>query len=190
MIEERCDRPMPRSMLASSSAKLASYKARLQTVAIGLTGNAAIAIGFDYGIYGLAIATLGPLRGGLLMILVSFLFDLVLIRLYDWSKTDWLGIETLKDIRDNTAATRLEKILQWLMRKGDTVALVVLSFKLNPFNVMLYLRQGAYEYNGMRKRDWMNLVASTLIGNLYWILVMWAAVAGLGHAWEEWSRSR
>jgi hypothetical protein len=166
--------------------KFAAYKRRLQTIAIGHTGNAFIAIGFDYGAYGLTIATLGPVKGGLLMIAVSFLLDLVLIKFYDWSKTDWLGIETLKDIRENPARTRLEKLLQWLLRKGDAVALVVLSLKLNPFNVMLYLRRGAYLYNGMGRRDWLVLVASTLIGNLYWILVMWGATSGLMHVWETW----
>ncbi len=166
--------------------KFADYKRRLQTIAIGHTGNAFIGIGFDYGIYGLTIATLGPVKGGLLMIALSFLLDLVLIRLYDCSKTDWLGIETLKTIRENPARTRLEKLLQWLLRKGGAVALVVLSFKLNPFNVMLYLRRGAYLYNGMRRRDWLVLIASTLIGNLYWILVMWGATSGLLHVWEAW----
>lgn len=177
---------MAGTRLSTFRTKLSPYKHRLQTVAIGHTGNAFIAIGFDYGIYGLTIATLGPVKGGLLMIAVSFLLDLVLIRFYDWSKTDWLGIETLKDIRENPARTRLEKVLQWLLRKGDAVALVVLSFKLNPFNVMLYLRRGAYLYNGMGRRDWLVLVASTLIGNLYWILVMWGATSGLMHVWETW----
>lgn len=167
--------------------KFATYKRRLQTIVIGHTGNAFIGIGFDYGIYGLTIATLGPVKGGLLMIAVSFLLDLVLIRFYDWSKTDWLGIETLKDIRENHARTRPEKLLQWLLRKGDAVALVVLSFKLNPFNVMLYLRRGAYLYNGMARRDWLVLITSTLIGNLYWILVMWGATSGLIQAWKAWN---
>ena len=188
MIEERRDGQAMGSLSPAGSTRHASHKARLRTVAIGLTGNTFIVIVFDYGIYGLTIATLGPLHGGLLMILVSFLFDLVLIRLYDWSKTDWLGIETIKDIRENAVTTRLEKLLQWLLRKGDTVALVALSFKLSPFNAMLYLRHGAYQYNGMNRRDWIILIASTLIGNFYWILVMWAATAGLTHAWEEWSR--
>lgn len=179
---------MAGTWLTTYRVKLAPYQRRLQTVAIGHTGNAFIAIGFDYGIYGLIIATLGPVRGGLLMIAVSFLLDLMLIRFYDWSKTDWLGIEALKDIRENPARTRLGKLLQWLLRKGDAVALVVLSLKLNPFNVMLYLRRGAHLYNGMARRDWVVLIASTLIGNLYWILVMWGATSGLLHVWEAWSK--
>lgn len=170
--------------LAAAGARLTPYKHRLQTMAIGHTGNAFIAIGFDYGVYGVTIAMLGPVKGGLLMIAVSFLLDLVLIRLYDGSKTDWLGIEALKAIRENPAVTRLERLLQCLLRKGDAVALVALSFKLNPFNVMLYLRHGAYQYNGMSRRDWLILIASTLIGNFYWILVMWGATSGLLHLWQ------
>ena len=179
---------MPRDRLTAFAERVSPYKRRLQTVAIGHTGNAFIGIGFDYIVYGFTIATLGPVRGGLLMIVVSFLLDLALIRFYDRSKTDWLGIETLKDIRENPVDTRLERLLQWLLRKGDAVALVVLSFKLSPFNVMLYLRSGAYLYNGMGRRDWLILIASTLIGNLYWILVMWMATSGLIHVWQEWSR--
>lgn len=177
---------MAGTWLATVGERLSPYKGRLRTFAIGHTGNAFIGIGFDYLLYGLVIATLGPVQGGLIMIALSFLFDLALIRFYDWSKTDWLGIETLKAIRENPAHTRLEKLLQWLLRKGDAVALVVLSLKLNPFNVMLYLRQGAYLYNGMARRDWLALIASTLIGNLYWILVMWGATSGLLHLWETW----
>ncbi|KAF0101380.1 MAG: Uncharacterized protein FD187_1346 [bacterium] len=172
--------------VAGLGDKLAPYGTRLRIMAVGHTGNACIGIGFDYVIYGLAIATLGPLKGGLLMIAVSFLIDLALIRFYDWSRTDWLGIEMLKDVRDNPVRSRPQRLLQWLLRKGDAVALVALSFKLNPFNVMLYLRRGAYLYNGMARRDWLVLIASTLIGNLYWILVMWGATSGLMHLWETW----
>ena len=155
---------------------------------IGLTGNAFIAIGFDYGVYGVTIATLGPLRGGVVMILTSFILDLALIKLYDRSKTDWLGLETLKDIRENVGESRLEKFLQWLMQKGDAVVLTVLSFKLNPFNVMLYMRHGAYQYNGMSKRDWKILISSTLIGNLYWILVMYLATSEIKHLWGAFTK--
>ena len=159
---------------------------RLRTLVVGHTGNAFIGIGFDYLIYGTTIAVLGPIKGGLLMIAVSFLLDLLLIRFYDWSKTDWLGIEALKAVRDGAATSSFQRTLQWILRKGDAVALVALSFKLNPFNVMLYLRHGAHLYNGMSRRDWLVLIASTLIGNVYWILVMWGATSGLMHLWTTW----
>ena len=165
----------------------AGYSQRLQTLALGHSGNAFIAYGFDYGVYGFTIATLGPLRGGLLMVVVSFLLDLALIRFYDRSRTDWLGIETLKDLRENAGETRLQKLVHWLLKKGDSVALVLLSFKLDPFAVMLYLRHGAYQFNGMNRRDWSVFIASTLIGNLYWIFVMYWATTGLEQAWTAWN---
>lgn len=177
--------PPPEPPRARQS-RIALHWQHLRTMAIGHSGNVLISIGFDYFIYGFTIAALGPVRGGALMIIASFLLDLALIRAYDWSKTDWLGIEMLKNIRENPVETRVERVLQWFLRKGDGVALVALSFKLSPFNVMLYLRHGAYLYNGMVRRDWLNLIAATLIGNLYWILVMWAATSGLLHLWEQW----
>lgn len=168
-----------------SSPPTQSLPRRLRTLAVGHTGNALVNIGFDCLLYATAIALLGPLTGGLLMTVASLVLDLLLLRFYDWSRTDWLGIEAIKSVRDTAATTRWQRMLQWLLQRGDGAALLVLSLSSSPLHVVLYLRRGAHRYDGMRTRDWMLFLTSTTIGNLYWILVLWGATSGAMKLWTN-----
>lgn len=60
-----------------------------------LTGYA-----FSYILYPFVIYRAGAFRGGAVMALLSFIVCLCLLKLYDASKRDWLGIETIKGVKE------------------------------------------------------------------------------------------
>lgn len=124
---------------------------------------------FDYVLYPAVIVWLGYVWGGLLMtVLVTFL-NMLIIWAYDWSKTDWLLIETLKEVKTEESDTRWMRIVRAILKKGDIPAFFILSLD-DPVTTTLYLRDGIREYNGMRSRDWWIFIASSIVSNLYWIL--------------------
>lgn len=172
-------------MADTPNSFIMKHKQRLGILGLGHLMNAVVVYGFDYGLYPLAIWQLGPIIGGSVMVVLSILLDLAIIKWYDRSKKDWLGIEIIKEVREGGGESRLEKLLQWMMKKGNAFLLIALSFKLNPFNVMLYMRYGAYRYNGMSARDWKIFITSTLIGNLYWTLVIFGGITLLEQVWKS-----
>jgi hypothetical protein len=56
---------------------------------------------FDFVLYPAALFWLGTVTGGLFMMALSVVFNTLLIRAYDWSETDWLAIEAIKEFRDS-----------------------------------------------------------------------------------------
>ena len=108
------------------------------------------------------------------MTILSVFLNLLIIRAYDWSKTDWLLIETLKGLREDQSPGRWKQFIRKLLRKSDVLAFFVLCFD-DPITVTLYLRHGSHQYNGMSARDWKIFFAATVVANLYWI-IGWSAV--------------
>lgn len=115
---------------------------------------------FDLVVYGAVIAKWGAVRGGAIMMTLSFIVDLVSLRLYDRFKRDVFGIEELKRVRESEITTWTGKILQWALRQNDLVVFVKLTLMSNPFVVTAMLRHGAGKFNGMRRRDWTTFIPS------------------------------
>ena len=82
------------------------------TLAAGLVLKRAINWPFDFILYPFMIYRLGPVWGGLVMTLLSIPFNLLTIRGYDWSKTDWLMIERVK--------SRAMAIQNWFLEEEET----------------------------------------------------------------------
>lgn len=161
---------------------VAARQSRLLELAVGLSANQVLVYVLDYGLYPYAIYQFGIFRGGAAMAAFSLLVCIVVLWLYDWSKRDWLGIEAIKRMKSYEGKSRSGRFLVWLMQKGDPVAVVALSIKFYPFITMLYLRRG--EFNGMRRRDWTILLASWVIGNVYWILVCYMGISLVAWGWR------
>jgi hypothetical protein len=125
---------------------------------------------FDYALYPFVVWKLGPVVGGGIMALASLVFCLVLLRIYDGFKRDWLGIEFVKGLRHYDGISRWRRGLAWLLARGDGVAFVVLSAKYDPFITTAYMRCGAF--TSMTSRDWGIFLGSWVIGNGEWILVL------------------
>ena len=124
---------------------------------------------FDYLLYPAALLGLGYLWGGLLMTAASVINNLAVIRAYDWSRQDWLLLETIKELKSRGGDLKTIPVLRRIIVKGDVAAFFILSWIEDPIVVTLYLRKGAHVFNGLSRRDWIIFGASTILSNLFWI---------------------
>lgn len=159
------------------------FRERMAIVAIGLPGYSLSSQLFDYGLYPWAIWKLGPLQGATLMTLLSFLICYATLLFYDWAKKDWLGIETVKELREYGGNNRLARILKWAMAKGDAAVLIILSAWTDPFITVAYMRQGAHQYTGMNVRDWQIFILSLAISNGLWSVTLFTGMSAVEYTW-------
>lgn len=138
---------------------------------------------FDYALYPFVIWKLGPWLSGAIMTLLSLVFCLFLLRLYDRLGRDWLGLEFIKNLRHYDGTSRWRRGLAWLVSRGDGVAFVILSVKYDPFITTAYLRHDAY--NGMNKRDWMIFLGSWIVANGLWIAICTGGIEMVRIVWEN-----
>lgn len=157
------------------------WKNRAVILAVGLTANKIMEWPFNYILYPGVIYLLGIWWGGLIMTFLSFIYCLLTIWFYDWSKKDWLGIETIKALKDYGGGHSAGRLVSWFLRRSDPVAFLFLTFWYDPFITMAYMRRGAY--NGMGARDWRIFLISLFLGNGYWILASWLGVSLLKYFW-------
>ncbi len=151
-----------------------SISTRVVEITTGITINQILTILFDYMLYPSVIYYFGVLTGGAIMTALSFLICLLMLKLYDWSKRDWLGIETIKEIKHYHGQSRVLLFLSKLLNKSDLIAFLVLSINFDPFVVTVYLRKG--KFNGLSKHDWWVFINSLLISNLYWIIACFLGI--------------
>jgi hypothetical protein len=170
------------STLATITQWFTRHRERLAILGVGVLADRAISYSFDLILYPYIIWRYGLLFGGLVMALVSLIVCLLCIWFYDWSKKDWLGIETLKGIKEYNGSNRWGRLIAWSLRCSDPAACVVLSVTFDPFITMAYLRKGSY--NGMSRRDWRIFLGSWLIGNAYWTMACWLGVSVMEWAWN------
>ena len=168
---------------SSAIRKQLGWRLRIAELAVGFTANKTQEYLFDYLLYPFVIFRLGVWLGGAVMALLSLAFCLLSLKIYDWLKRDWLGIEAVKGLKDYTGPSRWRRTTAWMLQRGDPVACLFLSIKFDPFITTLYLRRGAY--NGLNRRDWKIFFASWLIANLYWTLACFGGVSMLVWLWKE-----
>ena len=130
---------------------------------------------YDYLFVSFILWKYGNITGGVIVMFASIILDLATLKFYDWFKKDWLALETLKDIEDRER--KLGKIIHWLHDKGALATIVVLSILTTPFIVTAFMRRGANRYDGMGKRDGAIFITSSLISNLYWIVIVGSGVS-------------
>ena len=159
-------------------------KERIGIILIGFFGIIGSSYVFDYFLYPLVIWKFGILKGGAVMMVLSGLICYAIILFYDWTKKDWLGIETIKEIKDSKGESWVGRFFRWIVRRSDGILLVFLSIKFDPLITMLYMRNGAYQYNGLNRRDWTIFIISIVIGNVYWTLAAYMGVSAVEYVWK------
>jgi hypothetical protein len=156
---------------------------RLGILGVGLLGNQLQVVLFDYVLYPFVIWRAGLLWGALIMTGLSLVVCIALLRFYDWSRKDWLGIETVKRLRDEPAAAGARRRIAGLLRRSDAFALVALSIRFDPFVTILYIRRGSHAYAGLSRREWRLFLVSNLISNAWWSLVAFGAIEVVRRTW-------
>lgn len=147
---------------------------------IGYTANYLIIPGFKWSFYSAVIWHLGLVQGAGVMWALSFLVCYATMRFYNWSKTDWLGIETLKNIRERGAEgeNRFCRIWGRTLSKGNPVALLILSVTSNAFLCTVYMRS-AYEYKIMTRRDWEIFSVSFVLSNTFRTAIVFSGLTAV-----------
>lgn len=136
---------------------------------------------FDYVLYPFAIYELGVLKGGAAMALLSLVASIVSIKVYDFLKRDWLGIEAIKDLKTYAGESRIRRITAWIMSKSDAIVFVFLSIKFDPFITTAYLRKG--RYSGLTGKDAAVFAGSLALGNAYWAFACFAGISFVEWIW-------
>jgi hypothetical protein len=161
---------------------ISTSKERIAILGIGLLANWLMVNGFNLLLYPFIIWKLGILNGGFVMTILSFLVCYATLLFYDWSKKDWLGIETIKDVKNYDGSKKVGKLTAWIMQKSDPVIFLFLSIKFDSFITTAYMRQG--KYSGMGKREWAIFMGSLLISNIYWILACYMGISLFEWGWK------
>ncbi|CAN1573245.1 hypothetical protein MCELHM10_03435 [Paracoccaceae bacterium] len=145
---------------------------KIMTFGAGVAIKKVLDYGFDYGVYPVALVYFGYFWGGVIMTIASVFLNLAVIRAYDWSKRDWLMLETLKELKHKSQDEGVSGFVSWALRKGDIPAFFLLSWLEDAIVVTLYLRHGVNQFNGLARRDWMIFWAATVVSNLFWIMTV------------------
>ncbi len=133
--------------------KAVKHRGRVTELAIGLSANRLLEIGFDYLLYPYVVFAFGILRGGLVMGALSGLACILLIRFYDWSGRDWLGIEAIKSLKAYEGGNMAARLARWFMNKGDLLFFLFLSVRYDPFITMVYMRHGRIQRHETARLD-------------------------------------
>jgi hypothetical protein len=158
--------------------------ARVAELTVGISTKNLISYSFDYLLYPFVIYRLGLIKGGIVMMALSLLACVILLKFYDWSKRDWLGIETIKGLKDYQGDSKLGRFTAWILRRSDPVVFIFLSIKEDPFITLLYMRHGSHQYNGMSARDWRIFLGSVAISNIYWTLAAYMGISVVEWVWR------
>ncbi len=169
----------------NSTEKLLSYGGRIAELSIGITASQFLVFVFDYLLYPFIVYQFGLLMGGIVMTIFSLIACLLVMKVYDWSKRDWLGIESIKRLKEYTGGRKTGKILSWILRQSNPVVMLFLSIKFDPFIATIYMRHGSHQYNGMSKRDWKIFFTSLVLSNIYWTLAAFTGVTVIEYAWRH-----
>lgn len=156
-----------------------SWKKRLGIFGVGLIGNQLITLGFNWILYPYVIWRFRLVEGFFIMATLSVVVCYLLILFYDWTKQDWLGIETIKEIKEYTGESKIKRFISWAIEKSDPLALVFLSIKFDPFITTLYLRRR--KFSGMSKRDWKIFFTSLIIGDIWWSTSFFTGISIVEH---------
>ncbi len=169
----------------TTELKPCSLREKIAVFCVGVLTQSLLVYGFDYVLYPAVIWKMGPVNGGIVMVFLTFVDSYRILRLYDWSKRDWLGIEALKEAKKYKGTIKAGRRISWALKKSDPFAVVILSFIVDPFIVVLYMRHENFRYNGLAKRDWTIFLTSLAIGSIYWTLACYMGITLFEWVWRK-----
>lgn len=128
---------------------------------------------FNYPLYGWVMSSQGLVQGWLIMMAVSLALCVGLFWYYDRAGVDWLFANAARDWEENTTQLSgwLRKIIVRISKSRDTglagiPIFVLASINLDPVIVAAHYKKS--HFDGIGLRDWGILIASVVIGNLWW----------------------
>lgn len=165
---------------------IATHWKKLGIVAVGWTSNKIIESLFNYVIYPAIILKFGILTGVPICVASSFCFCCLTFWFYDWSQKDWLGLEKLKQIREGEEDTTVSWIASRFLRGSKWLAFLYITFQYDSFMATIFMREGAYQYNGLSWRDKKIFLLSFALGTVLWWPLVCGVLYGGELVWESW----
>lgn len=147
---------------------------RVGTISVGVALLFIVNKTFDYLVYPYAIFKFGIVFGGFIMTILSAISCFILLKFYDVTKKDWLGIETIKSIKEYKGHSKIGNFISSLLRKSDPFAFVILSICYDPFITTVWLRHK--RFGVLTIREWRIFWGSVILANMFWIFSCWAGV--------------
>ncbi len=178
--------------LISFVAWVRRHKQRIGIIAVGHTAKRIEEYLFDWLIYGIVVLWTtsqwgnwyGSLAAFVIMAPLSALVCWMYILLYDWAKMDWLGLETLKELKEKETTGLFGRLFQYALRLGDIPVFLLLSVYTDPFMVTVYFRKKAHEYASLTPQDWRIFWTSVIVSNGYWTLRWTVILVAVTFVWS------
>lgn len=162
-------------MALKSANQPIRWEKRIGILVLGHAANFVTVYGYDFIVYPYLIVTYGLVLGWLYAVAGSIALCLGTLWFYDVTKQDWLGIETVKLVRDGQTTGRIRRFFQKIVDKGDTLAFFLLCLKYDPFIITVYMRRGSGNF-AMTTRDWKVFWVSMVLCNVWWGLLVFGAI--------------
>lgn len=162
--------------------KFQVFASRGGELSVGLSAKYLSDRAFDYFLYPFVIFKFGIIKGGIVMTILAFILNIATIIFYDWSKRDWLGIESIKNLKNYTGNKMIVRFTSWLLKRSNPVIFLFLSIQYDAFTATVYLRQG--KFNGMKGRDWSVFFGSLFLSNAYWTLASFMGISLVKWVWK------
>ena len=140
---------------------------RLAQIGTGRALYAAFNWLFDNVLYVYVVMTLGLLKGGALMMGLSFMQCAATLVAYQRMQIDWVGAGLLFEIKRKPVRTRLENMLIWASDRHPAIIFTLLCVLQDPFITAAYFKRGSF--GKLSRRDWAIFIGAVIVSNLYWI---------------------
>jgi len=157
---------------------------------------------YDNPIWLVVIASLGVVKGSVVMTFGAMLINFFFLNLYQKYQIDWLGVNgfaMMKQDGDKWARKVHEhhsflvriifwvpamffRLLVWAVRKNDVLAFIALSIQTDSFVTTAFLRGRVG--GKLARKDYGIFLGSTLLGCLYWSLRNGVILAIIKSGWE------
>ena len=170
-----------------------NWTQQIRLIAIGHTAKRIEEYLFDWILYGSVVVFCttkwgvyeGTFIAFMVMMPLSAIVCLLYLSFYMWAKTDWLGLEALKSMREaDEQGGFVARLAYRIARHGSIPAFFALSIYGDPFMTTVYLRRGAKTYGKLEARDRNIFWSSVIVSNAYWTL-RWTILIELAlYAWE------
>ena len=154
---------------------------RLAKTIVGWGTATTVSIIIDDVLWTPAILMFGPLVGGLVMMGVALVANLMLIWAYDTLKQDFLSFEAMREMQESERKGFWRRLLVKAIKAGKVPAFIALSF-YDPFLAVIFMRKSANAFK-MTKQDWMNFGLAMLIACVGWTMICSGAAWIIKYAW-------
>jgi len=169
---------------------LRRHYAKLRAIGTGLFLWESLNYAYDFVFYPFALAYWGLVRGGALVVGISFVVNAFVFWLYEYMRVDWLGAHALRELEDKENKTNIEKLATWLGKKktslweklASPVVFVALLLPIDPVIVAIHYRR--QHFSGLGWRDWGIFAAATAVANAWWLLKVGIVVEAILYIWR------